>query len=97
MQNGSIIKVKPNFNDETFISHGLYKAFVLKVVPYKSYCLQFSRWIDVDNFYLVVNYKTTINIKNRVYFNCAEVLSPANGQLVYIFKDHFCEIWEVNV
>mgnify|MGYP003145069064 CR=1 FL=1 len=97
MQKGSIIKINPSFNDESFISCGLYKAFILKVVPYKGYCLQSSRWIDVDNLYLVINNKMTVNIKNKIYFNCAEILSPANGQLVYIFKEHFCEIGDANV
>ena len=97
MKSGDIIKINPGFNDESFISCGLYKAFILKVVPYKGYCLQSNRWIDVDDLYLVIKSKMTVNIKNRIYFNCAEILNPANGQLVYIFKDHFCEIGELNV
>tara|TARA_Y100000592_G_C5408800_1_gene287058 strand:+ start:732 stop:1028 length:297 start_codon:yes stop_codon:yes gene_type:complete len=96
MNSGDIIKINPDFNDESFLSHGLYKAFILKVVPGKGYCIQSNRWIDADGLYLIVEKKSVINIKNHIYFNSIKVLDPLVGQIVYVNKDHFCEIGDNN-
>lgn len=101
MKNGCIIKVKeellkPGMLSNDILYYGLYKAFSLISVPLKSYSVQKSKWIPADGLYLVVEDKTVVNIKNHIYFNAIKVLDPSIGQIVYVNKDHFCEIGDNN-